>query len=76
MQTYVTTKDFVYEQSKDGRQYGWGVAEYTTPENLYGRELVRSQYKIKPEQSFNIMVERICSLFTESDRQTVIKFIK
>ena len=76
MQTYIVTADFVYEKSKDGRTYGWGVAEYATPENLYGRELVTSRYKIKPEESFNIMVDRICSLFPEADRQTVIKFIK
>ena len=32
MQTYITIGDFVYSQDKFGRPYGWGIAEYTTPE--------------------------------------------
>lgn len=76
MQTYIVTSDFVYEKSKDGRTYGWGVAKYATPESLYGAELIRSQYKTKPSESFEIMVERILKYFPETDRQTVIKLIK
>lgn len=76
MQTYIVTSDFVYEKSKDGRQYGWGVAKYATPESLYGADLIRSQYKIKPSESFEIMVERILRYFPGTDRQTVIKLIK
>jgi hypothetical protein len=76
MQTYIVTSDFVYEKSKDGQTYGWGVAKYATPESLYGAELIRSQYKTKPSESFEIMVERILKYFPETDRQTVIKLIK
>ena len=76
MQTYIVISDFIYERSKDGAQYGWGIAEYTTPEFLYGRELVTSQYKTKPETSLQIMADTICKNFPEADRQTVIKLIK
>ena len=76
MQTYIVTSDFVYEKSKDGQTYGWGVAKYATPESLYGAELIRSQYKTKPSESFEIMVERILKYFPKTDRQTVIKLIK
>ena len=32
MQSYVCIADFVYMQDRYGRPYGWGVAEYATPE--------------------------------------------
>ena len=76
MQTYVTVKDFVYEQSKDGRQYGWGVAVYTTPEHLYGRELITSQYKTPPEKCRKIIVEKIRSHFPHADEKAILKLIK
>ncbi len=33
MQSYVCIADFVYMQDRYGRPYGWGVAEYATPED-------------------------------------------
>ena len=76
MQTYIVTEDFVYEKSKDGRQYGWGVAVYSTPEHLYGRGLVTSQYKTPPEQYRKIIVEKIRSHFPDSDEKAILKLIK
>ncbi len=76
MQTYVVIKDFVYEQSKDGKPYGWGVAVYTTPEYLYGAELITSQYKTPPEECRKIIVEKIRSHFPESDEKAILKLIK
>jgi hypothetical protein len=76
MQTYVTVKDFVYEQSKDGKPYGWGVAVYTTPEYLYGAELITSQYKTPPDDCRKIIVEKIRSHFPESDEKAILKLIK
>ena len=76
MQTYVVTKDFVYEQSRDGRPYGWGVAVYSTPEHLFGRGLVTSQYKTKPDECLKIIVDRIMTFFPDTDEKTVIKLIK
>ena len=39
MQSYVCIADFVYMQDRYGRPYGWGVAEYATPEELSGTTL-------------------------------------
>lgn len=35
----VCTSDFVYNIDRNGNQYGWGIAKYTTPENMYGVSL-------------------------------------
>ncbi len=75
MQTYIVTADFVYEKSKNGKEYGWGVAEYAAPELLYGEKLVRSEYKTKPADSLMIMAERIQKYFP-ADINAIIKLIK
>ena len=51
MQTYVTIGDFVYLQDKYGRTYGWGVAQYTTPEAQFGYDFVTSAYRKDPAKS-------------------------
>ena len=44
MQTYITIGDFVYSQDKFA-PYGWGIAEYTTPEMQLGPDFVTSAYQ-------------------------------
>ncbi len=51
MQTYLCISDFLYERDKHGKPYGWGVAVYSTPEHLFGSELVTSAYRRPPEES-------------------------
>ncbi len=36
MQTWLCISDFVYRLDKYGKEYGWGVALYTTPESQFG----------------------------------------
>lgn len=76
MQTYIVTKDFVYEQSKSGKQYGWGLAVYATPEHLFGQKPVTSQYKTPPEDCIRIITDKIRENFPEADENTVLKLIK
>lgn len=76
MQTYITIKDFVYEKSKNGSEYGWGIAEYSTPEHLYGRDLITKEYKTPPEELTKIITGRIKRYFPEADEKSVIKLIK
>lgn len=35
---YVVTEDFIMSVDRHGREYGWGKALLTTPEQLFGRE--------------------------------------
>ena len=58
-QCYVITNDFIYATDKLGNEYGWGIAEYTTPEKFYGKKFTDKVYKRTPEES----LERIYKQF-------------
>ncbi|MCM1153703.1 MAG: hypothetical protein NC328_08660 [Muribaculum sp.] len=36
MEGRIVIADFIYNIDKRGNRYGWGIAKYSTPENLYG----------------------------------------
>ncbi len=42
MGTWIVCADFEYLYTKEGKRYGWGKAVYTTPEILYGEDLLSS----------------------------------
>ena len=46
---YILTSDFVYLRDKNGNPYGWGVAEYSTPEKFFGKTFVSKVYKADEE---------------------------
>ena len=50
-QGYVLISDFVYEKDKFGNTYGWGVAEYSTPEKFFGTAFTSKVYSCEPEES-------------------------
>ena len=37
-QCYVIISDFRYATDKNGNEYGWGIAEYSTPEKFFGKK--------------------------------------
>ena len=49
---YVLISDFVYDLDRKGKPYGWGVAEYSTPEKSLGEDFTRNVYRRTPEESF------------------------
>lgn len=48
---YVTTIDFVYAKDRLGNPYGWGLAQYATPENYFGPDFVCHVYDREPSES-------------------------
>lgn len=51
-QCYVIISDFKYAKDKFGNEYGWGIAEYSTPEIFFGRTFNNKVYKRTPEESY------------------------
>ncbi len=51
METYLNIRTFVYPFDKHGEPYGWGIAEYTTPEQQFGQKRVTRAYSRTPEES-------------------------
>lgn len=76
MQTYVSIADFEYATDKNERTYGWGIARYSTPEELFGYEAVTSAYQRSPEESRERIMQYLSQLLPEVEEQQLIKLMK
>lgn len=76
MQTYVCIGNFEYMLDKQGNPYGWGVARYTTPEALFGYELVTSAYKKDPIHSRERILSALQKLLPSEKEEKLQKLIK
>jgi hypothetical protein len=75
-QCYVTISDFVYMKDKSGKRYGWGVAEYSTPEMFMGSDFTDNVYRYSPEESYERILEHFYGLFPGEEPEIIKKFIK
>lgn len=75
-QCYVLISDFVYMKDKHGNPYGWGVAEYSTPESFMGERFTDNVYRRTPEESYERIFAHFTKLFPDTDEQTMRKFLK
>lgn len=71
MGTHVCIADFEYLVSKKGKQYGWGVARYCTPEAMYPdlfpiKEMVEGR---TPKQSCKRIIDHLSRLFPDVERK-------
>ena len=76
MQTYLTVKDFRQRKNKKGQQYGWSIAIYAMPEQIWGYELVTAAYKEKPEESKEQIKCRVKEVFPWATDRQINKIIK
>ena len=74
-QCYVLISDFVYEKDKEGRTYGWGVAEYSTPEKFLGRTFSTAVYKRTPEESYARVLKHLKKLLPDTDEAALRKIL-
>lgn len=75
MQTYVCISDFEYMRDKYGKPYGWGVARYSTPEELIGYEAVTSAYKREPLESKEKILEHLKKAVPAATEAQLLKLI-
>ena len=75
-QCYVIIRDFVYLRDKHGKLYGWGVAEYSTPERELGERFRAHVYDRTPEESRERIVEHLLNVVPNATEETVRKLIK
>lgn len=76
MQTYVVISDFVYMKDRHGKTYGWGVAKYSTPEELFGYDHVAAGYDTDPKMSGELVEEKIKKSLPDVPAGMVRKLIK
>lgn len=75
-QCYVLTSDFAYARDKLGREYGWGIAEYSIPEKFFGEEFIEAVYQRTPAESYQRIFDHLRSLFPEVEEKAIRKILK
>ncbi len=74
-QCYVLISDFVYETDKNGQRYGWGVAEYSTPEKFLGKTFRSKVYQRTPEESYGIILKQLKKILPGTDEAALRKIL-
>ncbi len=75
-QCYVLINDFVYPKNKFGEPYGWGLAEYTTPEQRMGERFTNNVYACSPGESYEKLLAHFSKLFPNLSLSAIKKFLK
>lgn len=77
MGTYACISDFEYNIDKHGNRYGWGLARYTTPEVLYGTDLVRSaQLERTPQESLQRLLTHLQQVLPQATEKQLLKLLQ
>ena len=58
------------------RYYGWGVAEYATPEELFGYDFITSAYQRDPQESKERMMRHLSCILPYVSKQQLTKILK
>jgi len=74
-QCYVITSDFIYQTDRYGRRYGWGTAEYTTPEARFGPEFRRAAYSREPAESYTRVLAHLQKLLPEASEKQLRRIL-
>lgn len=63
---WLCISDFRYKHTKKGERYGWGVAEYSTPEMLFDREELETS--LTPEECLDHIIDYVHARFPSATR--------
>jgi hypothetical protein len=75
-QCYVITSDFCYSTDKYGNKYGWGIAEYSTPEKFLGKKFMNSVYKRTPEESYVSVLKQLKKILPNAEQKQIEKILR
>ena len=75
MLTYLVVKDFRQKKNKAGQPYGWSVAVYSTPEQMWGKELVRAAYAERAEVSRERILNYMKEIYPIATEKQIGKII-
>ena len=74
-QCYIITSDFVYRKDKLGQTYGWGVAQYSTPEIMMGDDFTSRVYKHTPQESYERVFSHLKVLLPDVNDRAIERFL-
>ena len=72
---YIVTTDFEYRKDKNGKPYGWGIARYALPENHFGSAFTDAVYLREPEESKELLFDRLHLLHPNIPEKVLWKMI-
>ena len=75
MKVYLTVRDFRQRKNKKGELYGWPIAIYSKPENIWGYDHVTSRYSENPIESGKAIVHHITELYPIAGTGAIRKLI-
>ena len=75
-QCYVVISDFVYQRDKHDKPYGWGIAEYSTPEKCFYKDFTDRVYERIPEESYQRILSHLKELLPDTDEADIRKILK
>ncbi len=75
-QCYVIISDFGHSTDKFGNEYGWGIAEYSTPEKFFGKKFTDAVYKRTPEESYDRVVKHLKKILPHASEEAIRKILK
>ncbi len=73
---YVLNNDFVYETDRHGQTYGWGVAEYTTPEVFFGKTFAKKAYGKEPAESYRKILKHLKKILPYAEEEQIVRLLK
>lgn len=76
MQLYLCNSDFKKRKNKNGEDFGWDVAEYSSPEHIFGYEYVSSAYKKEPSESYEILKKNVLNIFPSTKDKEILRILK
>ena len=76
MELYLCVCDFRRRKNKLGKEYGWDVAVYSTPEHIFGYEHVTSAYREEPAVSFERILKQVRKNYPEAEEKDMLRVIK
>ena len=70
---WICISDFRYKTTKKGERYGWGVAEYSTPEAIFGRESLIVDMGAK--ECLDYIVDYVKSRFPSATSEQITRLL-
>lgn len=76
MQCYIISNDFRYAVDRSGNEYGWGLAEYTTPERLLGNSFTDKVYRNEPKESYEKLLRALQKILPDASLEQLKTVLK
>lgn len=73
--TFVVIADFEYQLNKANQPYGWGIARYTIPELLFGKNETLAGGAHTPKESKLMIKKHLMRLLPQATEEQIIRFI-